>query len=152
MDLEELFLRFIGQYHEVLREADREEIGMTNVPDITIRQFFYLEEIQHQKETTLTAVAQALSVSKPTATAAISKLVRDGYIIRTQSAEDQRKYILSLSEQGEQVFERKQEAYLKFIRQVRAGTSIEEQAILREAFEIMSACSQHARPEGKNMS
>lgn len=147
MDLEDLFLRFISQYHEVLRESDLGQSDLISVPDVTIRQYFYLQEIGLHHETTLTSIAQALSITKPTATAAITKLVKDGYVIRTQSTEDQRKYILSLSERGNQVFERKQKAYRKFVAQIRNCTTNKQQKILEEAFEIMSSCFQNSEIE-----
>ncbi|PWR70497.1 MarR family winged helix-turn-helix transcriptional regulator [Methanospirillum stamsii] len=142
MDLGELFLLFIEQYHEVLREADEAEMKATGLPDITIHQFFYLQEIRRQKVTTLTELAKALSISKPSATAVVSRLIKDGFISRTQSEKDQRKYHLSLTEKGHLIFHHKELAYKKFILQVQRCTSEKQQKLLAEAFQIMISSSQ----------
>lgn len=137
MDLGELFLQFIEQYHEVLREADAEEMKATGLPDITIHQFFYLREIRRQEQTTLTELALALEVTKPSATAAVTRLIKDGFVSRTQSTLDQRKFHLSLTKQGQQIFIHKERAYKKFIQQVERRATEEQRAILAEAFRIM---------------
>jgi len=137
MDLGELFLRFIEQYHEVLREADEEEMKATGLPDITIHQFFYLQEIRHQNITTLTALAQALNITKPSATAIVSRLIKDGFVSRTKSEEDQRKYFLSLTDKGHLIFKHKERAYKKFIQNVEKCTTKKQQELLAEAFQLM---------------
>ncbi|MDD1728193.1 MAG: MarR family transcriptional regulator [Methanospirillum sp.] len=137
MDLGELFLQFIEQYHEVLRDADADEMKATGLPDITIHQFFYLREIRHQEQTTHTQLAQALQVTKPSVTAAVSKLIKDGFVSRVQSAEDQRKFYLSLTRQGHLIFTHKERAYKRFIQQVERHATQEQKIILEEAFKIM---------------
>jgi DNA-binding MarR family transcriptional regulator len=137
MDLGELFLQFIEQYHEVLREADAEEMKATGLPDITIHQFFYLREIRRQEQTTLTELALALQVTKPSATAAVTRLIKDGFVSRTQSTLDQRKFHLSLTNQGHQIFIHKERAYKQFIQQVERQATEEQKATLAKAFRIM---------------
>ncbi|HWQ63953.1 MAG TPA: MarR family transcriptional regulator [Methanospirillum sp.] len=137
MDLGELFLQFIEQYHEVLREADAEEMKATGLPDITIHQFFYLREIRRQEQTTLTELALALQVTKPSVTAAVTRLIKDGFVSRTQSTLDQRKFHLTLTKQGHQIFIHKEKAYKQFIQQVERQATEEQKATLVEAFRIM---------------
>ena len=140
MDLGDLFLRFIENYHEVLRDADSTGMQSSGLPDITIHQFFYLEEIKRQGQTTLTTLAQALNVSKPSATAVVTKLTRDGFISRTRSPDDQRVFYLAVTEKGEEIFEKKNRAYRAFIEMVERTTSKSEQDILIQAFTIMDRC------------
>lgn len=141
MDLGDLFLLFIEQYHEVLREADEAEMKATGLPDITIHQFFYLQEIRQKKVTTLTELANALNVTKPSANGVVSRLIKEGFLSRTRSEEDQRKYFLSLTDKGRLVFHHKELAYKKFIRLVESCTTEEQQKLLAESFQIMiSVC------------
>lgn len=141
MDLGDLFLLFIEQYHEVLREADEAEMKATGLPDITIHQFFYLQEIRQKKVTTLTELANALNVTKPSANGVVSRLIKEGFLSRTKSEEDQRKYFLSLTDKGRLVFHHKELAYKKFIRLVESCTTEEQQKLLAESFQIMiSVC------------
>ncbi len=137
MDLGELFLQFIEQYHEVLRVADEEEMKAAGLPDITIHQFFYLREIRRHEQTTLTQLAQTLQVTKPSVNAAVTRLIKDGFVSRIQSTVDQRKYHLSLTKQGHQIFIHKERAYKRFIQQVEHQSSQEQREILAEAFRIM---------------
>jgi DNA-binding MarR family transcriptional regulator len=137
MDLEELFLHFIERYHRVLLEADRMEQRSSGFPDITITQFFYLQRVQRHENITLTELAAAIGVSKPSATAAVTKLISDGFIRRKQSKLDQRKYHLSLTAKGREVFVHKQRAYREFIRRLEQRTTKKEQEVLAGAFRIM---------------
>lgn len=137
MELKELFLQFIERYHQVLLEADGADRGSTGFPDITINQFFYLQGVQRHENITLTELAGVIGVSKPSATAATTKLIRDGFVIRTRSAVDQRKFHLSLTDKGREVFVHKQRAYREFIERLEQCTTEKEQKILEQAFRIM---------------
>ncbi|MFA6333412.1 MAG: MarR family transcriptional regulator, partial [Methanoregula sp.] len=106
-------------------------------PDITINQYFYLQAVQRKENITLTELARIIGVSKPSATAAITKLTSDGFVIRTQSKVDQRKFHLSLSEKGLAVFVHKNRACRQFIERLEQCTTPEEQKILTRAFRIM---------------
>jgi DNA-binding MarR family transcriptional regulator len=137
MDAEELFLRFIRVYHEVLREADESAVRESGLPDVTINQFFYLQEIERQGTTTLTALAETLGVSKPTVTVVVTKLVKNGFIVRTRSEEDQRIYHLTLSDTGARIIRLKQQTYRNFIRIVSTRVSPAEMETIAEAFRLI---------------
>lgn len=137
MDLQDLFLQFIERYHRILLESDRKEKGTAGFPDITITQYFYLQAVQRHHNITLTELATVVGVSKPSATAVITRLISDGFIVRTQSPVDQRKFHLSLSKKGREVFVHKQRAYREFVTRLEACTTEKEQKILEQAFRIM---------------
>jgi len=140
MDAEELFLRFIRVYHEVLREADESAVKESGLPDVTINQFFYLQKIEEQGTTTLTALSTALGVTKPTATAVVTKLVRDGFVIRERSSEDQRIFHLTLSPTGKGIIRLKQQTYRNFMKLVSSRVSAEELSIITEGFRLITRC------------
>jgi len=138
MELGDLFLQVIERYHHILIEADGSEPGSTpGFPDITINQYFYLQAVQRNENITLTELARIIGVSKPSATAAITKLISDNFVIRTQSKVDQRKFHLSLSEMGQAVFVHKHRACRQFIERLEQCTTPDEQKILTRAFRIM---------------
>ncbi|MFA5332283.1 MAG: MarR family transcriptional regulator [Methanoregula sp.] len=140
MELRDLFLQFIGQYHEVLREVDETETGKSDLPDVTIHQFFYLQEISRNSGITLTELTQKLGVSKPSATAAVGILVRLDFVTKTRSTLDQRRYYLVLSEKGEQIIRQKQRAYDVFVERMQDRLSPENLARVIEGFELMASC------------
>jgi DNA-binding MarR family transcriptional regulator len=138
MELGDLFLQVIERYHHILIETEGSESGSTpRFPDITINQYFYLQAIHRNENITLTELARIIGVSKPSATAAITKLINDGFVIRTQSTMDQRKFHLSLSAKGQAVFMHKHRACRQFIKRLELCTTPEEQKILTRAFRIM---------------
>lgn len=141
MELEDLFLQFIDSYQNVLLNINREAEGDTGYPNITLNQFFYLQCIQRNENTTLTELAQKLNVSKPSAAVIVSKLIEEGFVIRTRSTVDRRKFHLILSEKGHQVFLIKKKAYFKIIDNIIENTTEKQQKILIEAFKIMITCS-----------
>ena len=147
MDLQDLFLQFIERYHRILLEADRKEQGPTGFPDITITQYFYLQAVQRNANITLTELAAVVGVSKPSATAVITRLINDGFVVRTQSPVDQRKYHLSLSKKGREVFVLKQRAYREFVSRLESCTTEKEQAVLAKAFRIMIDSPLQDEPE-----
>jgi DNA-binding MarR family transcriptional regulator len=140
MDAEGLFLQFIRVYHEVLRQADETAVKQSGLPDVTINQFFYLQEIGREGTTTLTALAERLGVTKPSATAAVTRLVRDGFILRERSEEDQRIYYLTLSKTGKGIINLKQETYRNFMRMIASRVTPEELGIVTEAFRLIVGC------------
>jgi DNA-binding MarR family transcriptional regulator len=137
MEFRDLFLQFIERYPHILIEPDGTGRGKSGF-DITINQYFYLRGVQKNENTTLTELAAAVGVSKPSATAAVTKLIQDGYIVRTRSRTDQRRYHLTLGEKGREVFVQRQQAYRTFIRHVEKHTTAEEREILGRAFRIMA--------------
>ncbi len=147
MDLQDLFLQFIERYHRILLEADRKEKGPSGFPDITITQYFYLQAVQRNNNITLTELATVVGVSKPSATAVITRLISDGFIGRTQSPVDQRKFHLSLTKKGREVFVHKQRAYREFISRLESCTTKKEQETLAKAFQIMIESPLNDDPE-----
>lgn len=140
MELRDLFLQFIEQYHEVLREIDEIETKKSDLPDVTIHQFFYLQEISRNSGITLTELAQKLGVSKPSATAAVGILVSLGFVTKTRSTLDQRRYHLALSDKGERIIKQKQRAYDVFVEQVKGKLSKKDLERVTEGFRLMTSC------------
>jgi len=141
MELRDLFAQFIERYKHVTVEADKIEEEKIGFCDLTLNQFYYLRGIQRNDSITLTELAQKLGVSKPSANAAITKLMKDGFVIRTQSDVDQRKFLLTLTEKGCQVFKHKQRVFEAFIEQIEKNTTENQQKTLVKAFRIMIECS-----------
>jgi DNA-binding MarR family transcriptional regulator len=138
MELGDLFLQVIERYHHILIETEGSGSGSTpRFPDITINQYFYLQAVHRNENITLTELARIIGVSKPSATAAITRLISDGFVIRTRSTMDQRKFHLTLSVKGQAVFMHKHRACRQFIERLELCTTPEEQTILTRAFRIM---------------
>lgn len=69
--------------------------------DLSLRQFTALTLIQHES-TTLGELARQLHVTPAVVTGLIDRLERRGYVRRAAGAEDRRRVVLTLTEEGRQ--------------------------------------------------
>ena len=97
----------LGHIIEVLthriEEYERRIIEQSDLSNISSRQLYYLDEIFHMEQPTLTELAEKIKVSKPSATALIYKLEKSGYIKKIWSEEDKRSYHIQLTVKGKKL-------------------------------------------------
>ncbi|MBN2533016.1 MAG: MarR family transcriptional regulator [Spirochaetales bacterium] len=97
----------LGKIIEILthriEEYERRIIEKSDLSNLSARQLYYLDEIYHLKQPTLTELAEKIDVSKPSATALVYKLERNGYIKKIRSEEDRRSFNIMLTEKGEKL-------------------------------------------------
>jgi MarR family 2-MHQ and catechol resistance regulon transcriptional repressor len=94
----------LGKNIEILthriEEYERRIIEKSDLANLSTRQLYYLDEIYHLGQPTLTELAEKIKVSKPSVTIIIDKLVRKGYLRRIHSSHDRRSYHIHLTETG----------------------------------------------------
>ncbi len=74
--------------------------------NLSVTQIHYLEAIRHLKAAPpISDLATLLKVTKPTATVALDKLEKSGYITKTQSSDDRRKSYVHLTNKGLKISE-----------------------------------------------
>ena len=89
--------------------------------DLTVSQLQYLDTIASLEGATVTAIAERLRVTKPSATVAVNRLINLGYLRKIPSSEDGRVHYLELTAEGGKLARFKQEAtkdYQVFIESV----------------------------------
>ena len=84
----------------LIEETAREKFRFTS---LTLTQMHYLETISTLKNPTITELARALRLTKPTVTVAVDKLIEKEYIYKVRSDEDRRSTHLHMTEKGEQI-------------------------------------------------
>ena len=84
------------------RKAYRGTI-VNELPEMTFRQFVYLDAIVKMDYPTYGEVAEKFKVTKPAVTAIVNRLIGLGYLKRVQSQEDRRIYHLLPSAEGEKI-------------------------------------------------
>ncbi len=94
--------------------------------NFTASQAAYIEAIYRLHHPTLSELADALGISKASVTAAINKLLRQGYVVKTPSMEDKRVSHLNLTPTGEELIEAKQQALTNYTEFIRDALSQEE--------------------------
>lgn len=67
---------------------------------LSVTQIHYLDAIRHLNTPTISELAKYQKVAKPTATIALEKLERDGYITKVASATDRRVTHVHLTQKG----------------------------------------------------
>ncbi len=98
---------------------------------LSFNEYDYLKVLQNSPQAIrLTDLAQALEVSKPSASNMLKKLERRGLVKRICCAEDARAQLFELTEQAEQNLAYEARVYQTLAQQVAQGLSAEEVVIL----------------------
>lgn len=96
--------------------------------NLTVSQVQYLEAIAIGEKATITSVAETLRVSKPSATTAVQRLIRLGYVARSRSEQDRRVHFLALTEAGKDLAQAKQRVVDEYEEHIRAALTPAELA------------------------
>jgi len=117
LSIHEIVERYIQLTHEVWKRGEaliRDEIGEV----LTNDQHYLLRYIYRQKRCTPTELADAFSVQKSAITAIINRLVEKKLIKRTQDVDDRRVIYLTLTDQGEILFEKTEAKIFKLVESI----------------------------------
>jgi len=96
----------IVKFTRLISVAEEDAKKMYEMQDLTATQFHYLEIIGELENPTLTELAAAMKLTKPSVTAAIDRLVVKGLVRKVHSDIDKRSSHLHLTEIGEQINKR----------------------------------------------
>jgi DNA-binding MarR family transcriptional regulator len=95
-EIVEILTRTMGEMESrVLKEGEFAELSM--------RQLHYLDTVHRLDHPTLSELAQAMEISRPSATAAIGKLAAAGFVVKVTSDEDRRVAHVHLTHKGERI-------------------------------------------------
>lgn len=75
-----------------------------NLHDLTEQQWRVIRILRQQGELENYQLARLACILKPSMSGVLARLERDGVVVRRKMAEDQRRVLVSLTEQGEQCF------------------------------------------------
>jgi DNA-binding MarR family transcriptional regulator len=89
-------------FNSILKYEERFLKRMYNFP-ITVSEAHIIELVGRHSEPSIGQLAALLGVTPPSATVAIKKLERKGFLTRTQSAADGRRAHISLTEVGKRI-------------------------------------------------
>lgn len=93
----------IEVYNDIL-QVEEKYLRTSRFKDITVKEVHTIDAITMYDHKTTTAVARKLQLSPGTVTASIDKLVKKGYVVRLQSADDQRVIRLGLTRRGRLIY------------------------------------------------
>ncbi len=124
--MERLLLEFVNTLDSTFKRLQRDLGASTGTGQLTINQFQYIEAVYELGHPTISDIAAKLGITRASATAGINKLVKLGYITKTQSSEDKRVFHASLDAPGHQLMEAKAEAFKAYGEIVRSALSADE--------------------------
>jgi len=119
--MEKILLEFINTLDLSLKQQQKEAGSTLGFSKLTVHQLQYLDAINDLENQTITELAKKLHITKASVTVGVNKLIKMGFVSKTQSKADKRVFRVSLKESGRRFAAAKNQAlqdYGKFIRSV----------------------------------
>jgi len=135
MEISELLERMDRCYQKNLKEYEFSE----EYSDITYNIFLYLRKINSLGNPTISELAKAMEVSKPSASNMVSKMAEKGLLKTKASPKDGRVCLLELTDKGKKVVEIETWADMMFFEKIREILDEEEFEVLERIFEKIAA-------------
>jgi DNA-binding MarR family transcriptional regulator len=112
--MQELLIDFINTLDLTLKKLHVEAGADSRLSKLTIHQFQYIDAINELGEPSITEIALRLKITKASVTTGINKLIKLGYVTKTQSDQDKRVFHISLTESSERLVKAKQQALKEY--------------------------------------
>lgn len=137
--LEELFALIDQRLTQTSQRVRADNLSAGEMASLTGTHIFYLHAIRGLEKPTLTGLAEAFRVTKPSVTAVVNRLIEMGYLEKQQSGKDRRVFYLHLTEAGQRVVRIKEQTFHLFADQIRAhladGEARELERLLSKALQ-----------------
>lgn len=135
MEISNLFEKMDRYYQKNLKEHEFSE----EYSDITYNIFLYLRKINSLGNPTISELAKAMEVSKPSTSNMVSKMAEKGLLKTKASPKDGRVCLLELTDKGKKVVEIETWADMRFFEKIREILDEEELEVLERIFEKIAA-------------
>ncbi len=99
--------------------------------DVTVNDMHVIEAIGTEHSKNMSTVAKMLGVTMGTLTISVNSLVKKGYVERVRSEEDRRVVLISLTQQGKDVFAHHQKFHEDMILAITSQLEEEESKVLQ---------------------
>lgn len=116
-----LLLQFVDTLDKTLVKGRGVSGVLPGIMNLTVSQLQYLDAIASSENATVTAIAGRLKVTKPSATAAVNRLIAHGYVRKNPSSQDGRVHFLELTAEGGKLAQLKEQTareYQEYIQKV----------------------------------
>jgi DNA-binding MarR family transcriptional regulator len=126
-------------YHNILR-VEEEFLRNNHRLNLSIREMHLIECVGMDKENgkTISEIADYLKVAKPSATVAVSKLEKKGYLQKSGSEEDGRVVRVTLTREGRKVFLYHERYHANMISELKKEFTDEERDVLMRAIDKLN--------------
>ncbi|MCL1808589.1 MAG: MarR family transcriptional regulator [Clostridiales bacterium] len=129
----------VDTFNSILKYEETSLKNMLNVP-ITITETHMIEAIgkQENEGATVSTIASLLGIAMPTATVAVKKLERKGFIKKTPCEKDGRRAIVVLTDTGKKIDKAHRLFHEKMVRNISRQYSDAEKEVLLKAIATLS--------------
>ena len=103
---EQLDLRMIIALSRTMQAVNRKQTRLISEYGLTMPQFGVLEILYHKGDLCINDIIEKTLSTSGNMTVVIENLRKDGYIKKEKSKEDQRKYMISLTDKGRDIISR----------------------------------------------
>jgi DNA-binding MarR family transcriptional regulator len=135
MAISQLFEKINQQYQKFLKEYEFSD----EYSEISLNAYLYLRKIYSLGNPTMSELAKAMEVSKPSSSNMVSKMAEKGLVETRASPKDGRVCLLELTDKGRKVIEIENGADMKFFEKVREILDEEELEVLEKIFGKIAA-------------
>jgi DNA-binding MarR family transcriptional regulator len=124
--MEKILLEFINTLDLSLKQQQKEAGSTLGFSKLTVHQLQYLDAINDLENPTITELAKKLHITKASVTVGVNKLIKMGFVSKTQSKADKRVFHVSLKESGRQFAAAKYQALQDYGKFIKSALSKEE--------------------------
>jgi DNA-binding MarR family transcriptional regulator len=132
--------RFAELLSQIARDITRRQTSEVCCGDLTLEQFQTLRRIDGSALATIGSLAQDSSVDLSTMSRNVTVLERNGYLLRSRSAEDGRIVQVKLTPKGRRALESLQCDERDVLKDVYERLSVTEQPKVIRALELLQGC------------
>ncbi|WP_105614542.1 MarR family winged helix-turn-helix transcriptional regulator [Vallitalea okinawensis] len=111
---------------DIIKFHKEKLMSKEELSSITYGQFHFIHHISMMDQPTVTKLAQATNLTKPTVTIAINKLIKSGHVRKIKSELDGRVYFLELTDKAKKIGEAEMNAFDDIIDRMQQKLSEEE--------------------------
>lgn len=122
-------------YNKFMEKYYKSNIFKEYFSNLSHRDIQYLEVIHKYKTITISELACSLEITKSAVTQNINKLIKNGYVNKTQSESDKRNYNLTLTENVNEYFLKNDKVLNKLYNDSLSGISSNEKKQLLKILE-----------------
>lgn len=119
--MNKLLPEFIDTLDASFKKLLEETGSASGASKLTLSQLQYIDAVHTLGEPSITELADALAITKASVTVGVNKLVRQGYVAKSQSHEDKRVFRVSLTEAGETLAQAKLQTFETYVGVIRAA-------------------------------
>jgi len=124
--MEKILIEFINTLDLSLKQQQKEAGSTLGFSKLTVHQLQYLDAINDLENPTITELAKKLHITKASVTVGVNKLIKMGFVSKTQSKEDRRVFHVSLKESGRRFATAKNQALQDYGKFIKSALSKEE--------------------------